>query len=68
MAKGKVKFFNMMKGYGFIIPSGGGKDVFIHMSALQKACLSSLNENQEVEYNLTEEKGKMVATDFKIVS
>ena len=68
MAKGKVKFFNMMKGYGLIIPSGGGKDVFIHMSALQKAGLSSLNENQEVEYNLTEEKGKMVATDIKIVS
>jgi CspA family cold shock protein len=68
MAKGKVKFFNTMKGYGFIIPSGRGKDVFIHMSALQKAGLSSLNENQEVEYSLTEEKGKMVATDIKIVS
>ncbi|MGB7772112.1 MAG: cold-shock protein, partial [Pseudolabrys sp.] len=51
MAKGTVKWFNPTKGYGFIQPSGGGgKDVFVHISAVEKAGLSTLNEGQTVEY------------------
>jgi len=68
MASGKVKFFNIMKRYGFIEPAEGGKDIFVHISDLQGTGLSFLNENQEVEYNLTEERGKTKATDIKILS
>ena len=68
MASGKVKFFNIMKGYGFIEPAEGGKDIFVHISDLQGTGLSFLNENQEVEYNLTEERGKTKATDIKNLS
>jgi len=68
MASGKVKFFNIMKGYGFIEPAEGGEDIFVHISDLQGTGLSFLNENQEVEYNLTEERGKTKATDIKILS
>ena len=50
MAKGTVKWFNATKGFGFIQPSSGGKDVFVHISAVEKAGLSSLNEGQTVEY------------------
>ena len=50
MATGTVKWFNPTKGYGFIQPASGGKDVFVHISAVQKAGLSSLNEGQTVEY------------------
>ena len=68
MATGKVKFFNITKGYGFIEPAEGGKDVFVHISDLQGTGLSFLSENQKVEYNLTEERGKTKATDIKILS
>ena len=68
MASGKVKFFNIMKGYGFIEPTEGGKDVFVHISDLQETGLSFLNENQKVEYSLMEENGKTKATDIKILS
>ncbi len=68
MASGKVKFFNIMKGYGFIEPTEGEKDVFVHISDLQGTGLSFLRENQEVEYSLTEERGKTKATDIKILS
>ena len=67
MATGKVKFFDEMKGYGFITPSDGTKDVFVHMSDLQAQGLSSLSENQDVEYSLTEERGKTKATDITIL-
>jgi CspA family cold shock protein len=50
MAKGTVKWFNSQKGYGFIAPQGGGKDVFVHISAVERAGLSGLNEGQVVEY------------------
>jgi CspA family cold shock protein len=50
MAKGTVKWFNPTKGFGFIQPSNGGKDVFVHISAVEKAGLSTLNEGQTVEY------------------
>ena len=50
MARGTVKWFNSQKGYGFIQPQGGGKDVFVHISAVEKAGLPGLNEGQVVEY------------------
>jgi CspA family cold shock protein len=50
MPKGTVKWFNSQKGYGFIQPQGGSKDVFVHISAVERAGLSSLNEGQVVEY------------------
>lgn len=68
MPRGKVKFFDVMKGYGFIESAEGGKDVFVHFTDLQVAGLSSLSENQEVEYKLTGERGKTKATDIRIVS
>jgi cold shock CspA family protein len=50
MASGTVKWFNPTKGYGFIQPTGGGKDVFVHISAVEKAGLTTLNEGQQVQY------------------
>ena len=58
MAIGTVKWFNTKKGYGFIAPEGGDKDVFVHISALEKAGLSGLDEGQKVEYEMAENKGK----------
>jgi len=49
MASGTVKWFNPTKGYGFIQPTGGGKDVFVHISAVEKAGLSTLNEGQQIQ-------------------
>jgi len=68
MPKGKVKWFNPTKGYGFIEPSGGrGRDVFVHISAVEKAGLSTLHEGQTVEYEEVPNKGKMAAENLKIV-
>jgi cold shock protein len=53
MPQGTVKWFNSQKGYGFIQPQGGSKDVFVHISAVERAGLSSLNEGQVVEYEPT---------------
>ena len=61
MAKGTVKWFNPTKGYGFIQPSSGGKDVFVHISAVEKAGLSTLNEGQTVEYEEIANRGKTSA-------
>src|SRR5260370_27050684 len=58
MAKGTVKWFNPTKGFGFIQPSSGGKDVFVHISAVEKAGLSTLNEGQTVEYEEVANRGK----------
>ncbi len=64
MATGTVKWFNPTKGYGFIVPDAGGKDVFVHISAVEKAGLKSLNEGQKISYELTEEKGKTFAANL----
>ena len=67
MAKGTVKWFNATKGYGFIQPQGGGgKDVFVHISAVEKAGLSGLNEGQVVEYEEVSNKGKISAEQLKL--
>jgi len=67
MATGKVKWFNETKGYGFITPDAGGKDVFVHISAVQKAGLQGLKDNQKVSYDLAEERGKTSASNLKLV-
>lgn len=67
MAKGTVKWFNSDKGYGFIEPADGGKDVFVHITAVHDAGLQGLNENQAVEYELVEGRnGKMSAGELKV--
>ena len=58
MARGTVKWFNSQKGYGFIQPQGGKKGVFVHISAIERAGLSSLNEGQVIEYEEVVNKGK----------
>ena len=57
MAKGTVKWFNSTKGYGFIQPDTGGKDVFVHISAVEKAGLRGLNEGQKIEYEIVANRG-----------
>jgi len=66
MATGTVKWFNPTKGYGFIQPSGGGRDVFVHISAVERAGLTSLNEGQTVEYEIESNRGKESAVNLKI--
>ena len=66
MARGTVKWFNSQKGYGFILPQGGGKDVFVHISAVERAGLSSLNEGQAIEYEEVTNKGKTSAENLKV--
>lgn len=67
MASGTVKWFNETKGYGFITPDGGGNDVFVHISAVERAGLRSLNEGQKVSYELVADKrsGKQSADNLK---
>jgi CspA family cold shock protein len=66
MPTGTVKWFNATKGYGFIQPQGGSKDVFVHISAVERAGLSSLNEGQVVEYEEVSNKGKTSAENLKV--
>ncbi|HXV74073.1 MAG TPA: cold-shock protein [Sphingomonadales bacterium] len=68
MANGKVKWFNPMKGFGFIEPETGGKDVFVHISAVQNSGLKGLNEGQAVSYDLEEDRrGRSSATNLKVL-
>ena len=66
MARGTVKWFNSQKGYGFIAPQAGGKDVFVHISAVEKAGLNDLNEGQVIEYEEVANKGKTSAGNPKL--
>ena len=65
MAIGTVKFFNSAKGFGFIAPESGGKDVFVHISAVERAGLGTLSEGQRVEYEVVTERGKLAADQLK---
>ena len=68
MATGTVKWFNPTKGYGFIEPEDGGKDAFVHISAVQKAGLASLDEGQKVSFELQEgQNGKVSAEELQVV-
>jgi CspA family cold shock protein len=66
MASGTVKWFNSQKRYGFIAPQGGGKDVFVHISAVERAGLTGLNDGQAVEYEEVANKGKTSAENLKV--
>ena len=67
MANGTVKWFNSTKGYGFIAPEGGGKDVFVHISAVERSGLTSLSDDQKVTYDLeTGRDGRASATNISI--
>jgi CspA family cold shock protein len=66
MAQGTVKFFNAQKGFGFIVQDGGGPDVFVHISAVERAGLGTLNEGQVVEYELVTNRGKTSAENLKV--
>ena len=68
MSTGTVKFFNSMRGFGFIAPDDGSKDVFVHISAVERAGLATLNENQSISYQLEQgQNGKTSAVDLKAV-
>lgn len=69
MATGTVKWFNTQKGYGFIQPESGGKDVFVHISAVQNSGLNGLDEGQNVSFEITEDPktGKSAASDLAII-
>jgi cold shock protein len=66
MANGTVKWFNAQKGFGFIEDGSGGKDVFVHISAVEQAGLSSLSEGQGVTFDIVNERGKDAAANLKI--
>jgi CspA family cold shock protein len=66
MATGTVKWFNPSKGYGFIQPQAGGKDIFVHISAVERAGLSTLNEGQIVQYEVVSNRGKESADRLKV--
>jgi len=65
MAIGTVKWFNSQKGFGFIQPNDGGKDVFVHISAVERAGMGSLSEGQKVSYDLVSDRGKTAAANLQ---
>lgn len=66
MAKGTVKWFDPQKGFGFIKPEDGGKDVFVHITAVRAAGLDTLTENQPISFELVTERGKTAAADLRV--
>jgi CspA family cold shock protein len=67
MAVGTVKFFNSQKGFGFIQPDDGSKDVFVHVTALERAGISMLSEGQKVRFEVVNERGKQAASNLEVV-
>jgi cold shock protein len=67
MARGTVKFFNVQKGFGFIQPDDGSRDVFVHVSAVERAGLGTLVEGQQVDYDVVTERGKQAAGNLRKV-
>lgn len=67
MAQGTVKWFNATKGYGFVQPEAGGPDVFVHISAVERAGLRELREGQKVSYELATERGKTSAANLQVI-
>jgi cold shock protein len=67
MACGTVKWFNNQKGYGFIMPDDGGKDVFVHISAVEKAGLGGLPEGAKVSFDIVPNRGKECAENLRVV-
>ncbi len=67
MATGTVKFFNTQRGYGFIQPEDGGKDVFVHITAVQRAGMDTLHEGQKVSFETVTERGKTAAGNLQEV-
>jgi CspA family cold shock protein len=65
MPVGKVKWFNTQKGFGFIQPDDGSKDVFVHISAVERSGIGNLNEGQKLSFDLQSERGKIAATNLK---
>ena len=68
MAKGTVKWFDPLKGFGFIQPEDGSGDVFVHISAVERAGMRGLNEGQKISYDLASERGKTNAANLKEVA
>ena len=68
MLTGKVKWFNTQKGYGFISPDNGTKDIFVHISVIEKCGISSLNENDKVSYDEARNNGKISAANIKLLN
>ena len=66
MATGTVKWFNATKGFGFIMPQDGTKDVFVHITAVQASGLRGLDEGQSVSFDVVMERGKAAATNLKV--
>lgn len=67
MAVGTVKWFNPTKGFGFITPEEGSKDVFVHITAVQKAGMTGLTEGQRIEYDMITERGKTAAGNLRLI-
>lgn len=67
MATGTVKWFNATKGFGFIQPDAGGPDVFVHISAVERAGMSTLNEGQKVSFDVVSERGKLAAANLQSI-
>ncbi|MCL4781261.1 MAG: cold-shock protein [Gammaproteobacteria bacterium] len=65
MPTGTVKWFNAQKGFGFIQPSDGSKDVFVHVTAVQAAGMATLNEGQSISFDITNERGKPAASNLR---
>ena len=68
MAQGTVKWFNTQKGFGFIQSENGGNDVFVHISAVERAGLKTLNEGQKITFEITNERGKDSATNLQVAA